>query len=127
MTPDTWSIFSSILWLNFANRWPSVPTKVTILLSFSLVILKYKPFKKYLVSSFDIANLVLSINLNRVWEFMLIFIPLLSLSIIGKSSFGRQARENLEPLALKVKIFPLLEIISTSLSSSNFLTTSYKI
>ena len=51
-----------------ANLCPSVPTKVTIFLLLSLVILKYKPFKKYLVSSFEIANLVLSINLNKIFE-----------------------------------------------------------
>ena len=51
-------------------------------------------------------------------------IPSFFCSIIGKSSFGRQDNENLEPLALNVKILPLLDITSTSLLSSYFLTTS---
>ena len=44
----------------------------------SLIILKYKPFKKYLVSSFDIANFVLSINLKIIFEFIVIVLPKLS-------------------------------------------------
>ena len=94
---------------------------------FSLLTLKYKPFKKYLVSSFDIENLVLSINLNNTLEFNVILNPLLSVSIIGKSYLGRQAKENLEPSALNVNNLPLLEIISISLLSSTFLTMSYNI
>ena len=113
------------MWLDLANRCPSVPTNVTSDLSFSLYILKYNPFKKYLVSSFDMANLVLSISLNKTWEFNFIFIPSVCWSIIGKSSFGRQDNENLDPLALNVNILPLFDITSTSLLSSSFLTISY--
>ena len=111
------------MWLNFAKRWPSVPTKVTILLFSSEVILKYNPFKKYLVSSLEIANLVLSNNLKSAFEFILILIPEFFWSIIGKSSFGKHARENLDPSARKVNNFPSLVIISISLFSSIFLTS----
>ena len=34
-----------------------------------------------------------------------------SCSIIGKSSFGSDAKVNLEPSALKVRSFPLFDII----------------
>ena len=89
--------------------------------------LKYKPLRKYLVSSFEIANLVLSISFKKTFDPIFILIPSVFCSIIGKSSLGRLDRENLEPLALRVRIFPSFESTSTSLSSSNFLTMSYKI
>ena len=87
--------------------------------------LKYKPFKKYLVSSFEIENLVLSISFKRDWESILILLPISSTSIIGKSSFGRQPKENLELPDLKVRNFPLLEMTSSSLLSGSFLIISY--
>ena len=120
-------IFWSIIALNLASLCPSVPTIVTVELLSSLWTLKYKPLRKYLVSSFEIANFVLSINLKRIWELIFRVVPSFSVSIIGKSSFGKDAKENLDPFALRVNNFPLFEIISISQSSSSFLTISYKI
>ena len=67
-------IFKSAL--DVANLWPSVPTKVRLLVFSLEEILKYNPFKKYLVSSFEIANLVLLIKLNIVWALTVIFLEL---------------------------------------------------
>ena len=64
---------------------------------FSVEILKYRPFRKYLVSSFEIANLVLLIKSKIMLAFILSLFPLLiSASIIGNSSFGKQGSENFE-------------------------------
>ena len=92
------------------------------MLEFSLEeILKYNPFKKYLVSSFDIANLVLLIKLNIVWDLTVIFFELfVFVSIIGNSSFGKQDKENFDTFDLIVNIFPSLDINSISLVSGNF-------
>ena len=50
-----------------------------------------------------------------------------SISIIGKSSFGRQLKENLDLPDLIEKIFPSFETNSTSLESGSFLIISYKV
>ena len=72
-------------------------------------ILKYNPFKKYLVSSFDIANLVLFIKFKIAWDLTVIFLELFELvSIRGNSSFGRQDKENFETFDLIVNIFLLI-------------------
>ncbi len=65
ITPGISVLILLVSELEVANRWPSVPTNVKALLLSRLDILKYKPFKKYLVSSFDIANFVLLIRLKN--------------------------------------------------------------
>ena len=87
--------------------------------------MKYKPFKKYLVSSLEIANLVFSIKLSNSWESILSSDFKLSTSIIGNSSLGKHPKENLDLPDLIEKILPSLEINSISLSSDNFLIMSY--
>ena len=62
-----------IVELDVANLCPSVPTKVSYFFASRDVILKYKPFKKYLVSSLEIANLVLLIKFSIVLRLTFIF------------------------------------------------------
>ena len=114
-----------IVELDVANLCPSVPTKVKLLLASIDVILKYKPFKKYLVSSLEIANLVLLIRFSKVLGLTFIFVAFeVLVSIIGNSSFGRQDKENFETFDLIVSIFPSFDINSISLVSGNFLIIS---
>ena len=125
ITPFTSSVFIELAIESLANLWPSVPTKVNILLSSSFLILKYRPLSKYLVSSFEIANLVLSIKLKIFSALVVTLLPSILDSINGKSSFGKHDKENLETPDLKVNILPSFEIISILLWSWSFLIISY--
>ena len=82
------------------------------------------PLRKYLVSSFDIAKRVFSINFKKIWESIENSKFNFPISIIGNSSFGRHPKENLYFPDLIENILPSFDINSTSLPSGNFLTIS---